>query len=108
MRIPSGMGARLKEYLKEEFGDLDPGVWVEFSVHFAMNEDGSVEIDNWDAVKISTPYNPGFGDERLCECGHSYYRHFDTYEDMEPVGCKYCTYDECGAFKEAAGSVRVL
>ena len=23
-------------------------------------------------------------------CGHSYERHFDTYADMEPVGCKYC------------------
>lgn len=24
------------------------------------------------------------------ECGHAYYRHFDTYDDMLPVGCKYC------------------
>ena len=31
-----------------------------------------------------------FGDDRLCICGHAYYRHFDTYEDMKPVGCKYC------------------
>ena len=35
-------------------------------------------------------YDPKFGDEKLCMCGHPYYRHFDTYEEMSPVGCKYC------------------
>lgn len=35
-------------------------------------------------------YNPNFGDEKECQCGHQYHRHFDSYEDMEPVGCKYC------------------
>jgi hypothetical protein len=43
-------------------------------------------------------YNPDFGDDRICECGHSYYRHFDPYENMEAVGCKYCG---CYEFKEA-------
>ena len=42
------------------------------------------------------PYDPNFGDEKLCECGHPYYRHFDSYEDMEPIGCKYCG---CRIFK---------
>jgi calcineurin-like phosphoesterase family protein len=42
-------------------------------------------------------YNPKYGDERLCKCGHPYYRHFDTYDNMEPVGCKYC---QCGFFEE--------
>lgn len=42
-------------------------------------------------------YNPLYGDERICECGHTYYRHFDTYEKMENVGCKYC---QCNEFKE--------
>lgn len=42
-------------------------------------------------------YNPKFGDNRVCECGHSYYRHFDTYEEMATVGCKYCG---CYEFKE--------
>ena len=28
--------------------------------------------------------------DRLCKCGHPYYRHFDTYAEMDPVGCKYC------------------
>ena len=36
-------------------------------------------------------YTKNYGDDRICECGHSYYRHFDTYENMRPVGCKYCS-----------------
>lgn len=43
------------------------------------------------------PYNKDFGDDKICECGHTYYRHFDTYDDMYPLGCKYC---ECFEFKE--------
>lgn len=42
-------------------------------------------------------YNPKYGDHRLCECGHPYYRHFDTHENMEACGCKYCP---CNEFKE--------
>lgn len=48
-------------------------------------------------IKTEYKYNPKYGDDRICECGHPYYRHFDTYEQMDPVGCKYC---ECGKFKE--------
>lgn len=42
-------------------------------------------------------YNPNYGDNRTCKCGHPYYRHFDTYEDMYPCGCKYC---QCFNFVE--------
>lgn len=42
-------------------------------------------------------YNPAYGDNRICKCGHPYYRHFDTYEDMEACGCKYCA---CDSFVE--------
>jgi len=42
-------------------------------------------------------YNPDYGDDRLCKCDHPYYRHFDSYEDMIPVGCKYC---ECFVFMQ--------
>jgi hypothetical protein len=42
-------------------------------------------------------YNPAYGDTRECECGHPYHRHFDSYEDMEAIGCKYCP---CTDFKE--------
>ena len=51
-------------------------------------------------IVIIKKYNPNYGDDRVCKCGHSYYRHFDTYEDMYPCGCKYC---ECFTFEEEEG-----
>jgi hypothetical protein len=43
-------------------------------------------------------YNPNYGDYKFCECGHSYFRHFDSYDPFHsPIGCKYC---ECEEFKE--------
>ena len=48
-------------------------------------------------INVKNKYNPNYGDDRICECGHSYYRHFDSYEYMEAVGCKYC---DCYEFKE--------
>lgn len=47
-------------------------------------------------------YNPLYGDNRICECGHPYYRHFDQFEhvDVQDVGCKYC---ECWTFIEEKG-----
>jgi uncharacterized protein YacL (UPF0231 family) len=35
-------------------------------------------------------YNPKFGDDRKCECGHSYYRHFDWGDEDSGCSCKYC------------------
>jgi hypothetical protein len=46
-----------------------------------------------------TAYDPNYGDERPCQCGHDYYRHFDSWDDMRPVGCKYC---ECRQFTPQA------
>ncbi|MFA6198993.1 MAG: hypothetical protein WC679_01140 [Bacteroidales bacterium] len=42
-------------------------------------------------------YNKNYGDDRICKCGHSYYRHFDSWEDMNSIGCKYCC---CFYFEE--------
>lgn len=42
------------------------------------------------ALESMPAYDPAFGDDKLCACGHTYYRHFDSYENMYPVGCKYC------------------
>ena len=47
-------------------------------------------------IKVNYEYNPEYGDNKICECGHIYYRHFDSYENMEACGCKYC---ECSTFK---------
>lgn len=48
-------------------------------------------------LKVTHKYNPDYGDERVCVCGHPYHRHFDSYEDMYAIGCKYCA---CYEFKE--------
>ena len=48
-------------------------------------------------VKTNKKYNPEYGDDRICVCGHPYHRHFDSYEDMRAVGCKYC---QCFEFIE--------
>lgn len=53
-------------------------------------------IESYDVV-TNVLYNPAYGDDKICECGHSYVRHFDPYENMEAVGCKYC---QCYEFKE--------
>ena len=47
---------------------------------------------------VQKMYNPNYGDDRKCKCGHPYYRHFDFYEYDEACGgCKYC---ECEEFVE--------
>ena len=48
-------------------------------------------------VKYKLKYNPDYGDNRLCECGHAYFRHFDGFEGYKAVGCKYCS---CNEFRE--------
>lgn len=65
----------------------------------------SVLLDQVDVMGAKA-YDPKFGATRLCKCGHPYYRHFDTYEDMAPVGCKYCGYD-CPSFRDS-GKVQCL
>ncbi len=56
------------------------------------------EEDNLDE-ELSSKYDPFYGDELPCECDHPYYRHFDSYDEMAPVGCKYCGVDECPGFR---------
>lgn len=43
-------------------------------------------------------FNPNYGSDRICKCGHRYYRHFDWMEDNIACGCKYCA---CFTFEEA-------
>jgi hypothetical protein len=71
---------------------------------FESNPITNPNVDNQPYIITTTveviterKYNPKFGDNRICECGHPYYRHFDTYDDMEACGCKYC---DCFGFEE--------
>lgn len=52
---------------------------------------------------IVKKYNPNYGDNRMCVCGHPYYRHFDSYENMEVSCCKYCG---CSEFIEDTKSIK--
>jgi len=45
-------------------------------------------------IVIDKKYNPDYGDERICKCGHPYHRHFDGYDNNRAVGCKYCSCDD--------------
>lgn len=44
---------------------------------------------------VAYAWNPGYDQGSECKCEHSYHRHFDSYEEMYPIGCKYC---ECRTF----------
>lgn len=46
-------------------------------------------------------YDPNLGDNVLCKCGHPYYRHFDTYNNMAPIGCKYAYLCHCENFEKS-------
>lgn len=47
-------------------------------------------------VVLARSWNPEYNESTKCMCGHTYYRHFDTYEGMYPIGCKYC---DCYTFE---------
>ena len=87
-----------------------PGLWetpeaAKAAVDARLRSDGVILLtpdkDGRPTVKdIALIYDPEYGDDRECVCGHPYYRHFDTYDGMRPVGCKYCCFEECTEFKE--------
>lgn len=80
-------------------------------IEFFCAKDGKIFTDEDDCIKheksITTdqpPYlysieieqerkqNPDFDQDALCKCGHSYYRHFDSYEpENNCTSCKYCS-----------------
>lgn len=62
----------------------------------------ALEFLNRVSIIGDKPYDPEFGDYKQCICGHPYHRHFDSYENMLPVGCKYCRcgHDEGTGFEE--------
>ena len=62
-------------------------------VHLVGGMSGGIFIDE----HPRPIYDKNFGDTRTCKCGHPYYRHFDSYDEMNPVGCKYC---HCEQFEE--------
>jgi hypothetical protein len=72
----------------------DPIRLIQFCMVEELFDTEFYKVEN--GVKIV--YDPDFGDNRKCKCGHAYARHFDPYENWEFVGCKYCG---CDNFVEA-------
>lgn len=60
-----------------------------------QNTPAAVEAD-----QQAAKYDPEVGDDARCACGHPYHRHFDSHEDMAPVGCKYCDCDKFAAAED--------
>lgn len=54
-----------------------------------------VHLENYVKENMVGLWNPNHDQEAECRCGHPYHRHFDSYENMYPIGCKYC---ECDTF----------
>jgi hypothetical protein len=59
----------------------------------------SERLKNQLDTKIARLWDENHDQNAKCECGHVYHRHFDSWEDMEPIGCKYC---QCDTFKEVS------
>jgi hypothetical protein len=63
-----------------------------------MSEPAYIEVQR---VVTDKKWNPKYDQLAKCICGHHYERHFDSYDQMENVGCKYCGCREfiCSALK---------
>ncbi|QGH79455.1 hypothetical protein SEA_LIMPID_144 [Streptomyces phage Limpid] len=55
------------------------------------------EVVNELEIEIARMWDENHDQDALCKCSHPYHRHFDSYEDMYPIGCKYC---ECDTFEQ--------
>ena len=61
-----------------------------YNVTAIVSEDKSGPYLETAVTEIRRSWNPDYDQDAECECGHSYDRHFDGYENMSNVGCKYC------------------
>jgi len=62
-------------------------------------EDSNEEKPYIEGIQIIgvAKHNPHYPSDKECQCGHPYHRHFDSWENDAPVGCKYC---DCYTFEE--------
>ena len=86
--------------LMDDKAGFDPiSEWEHIHTAFTAEDNQPYIITVKQELNVTYKYNPNYGDDRECICGHPYYRHFDTYEEMAPIGCKYCI---CGTFVDAS------
>lgn len=83
--------------LASETGPTVPGQASKSGSQFESGVCKAAKHENCPTCDCSTVvYDPDMVD-KFCVCGHVYYRHFDSYYDeVFPVGCKYCP---CSTFE---------
>lgn len=85
---------KVKVSLLEDLQTLIEGLYAQQ----AMTDWGGISSYNvLNAVieesRADGTYDPSYGDDEICsnpECGHTYGRHYDPFDNDEHVGCKYC------------------
>lgn len=102
--LPKSVRERITAYIQDDVNDAWSGLFEDDVVTPEEEAQARAVMDEIVAAvkEVGTRppnYDPDFGDDKICVCGHTYYRHFDSYENMSPVGCKYC---ECDKFKDQA------
>ena len=86
-----------KLFVTGEFKGKPFAVWI---MNAQIEESEQKPYIIQERIVVDRLYNPNYGDDRVCQCGHAYYRHFDSYDDMYPCGCKHCGCNEFVQFKE--------
>jgi hypothetical protein len=84
-----------KAYIDMEF-DVDSAKDLLLALNASSHPNKDIFIGRIQGA-LDRLWKPEFNQDARCECGHVYHRHFDSYENMEPIGCKYCG---CWHFKE--------
>jgi len=72
-----------------------------------------IEMDDFDTfividinAYLDKYYYVSENKDKMCVCGHPYYRHFDSYDENRYVGCKYYSNCGCEEFTEEKTNVR--
>lgn len=84
------------EVLKPSKGEGGVGGWYEEGYYEAICAVLALLGERREEPTGPKAWDRNRDQDEECQCGHRYERHFDTYEDMAPVGCKYC---DCMVFQ---------
>lgn len=84
------------EKIIEDYKHRYPNAEVEIKL---QSDEGPYKRYSVQLSFVDNRYNPKFDNDNspACTCGHSYERHFDPYENMAAIGCKYC---RCHLYQE--------
>lgn len=99
--VESGMPLILpvchEEIHDETIGIISDSTFYALSDHILKSNSKKEPYVESVTFTLDKSYNPDYGDNRICKCGHPYFRHFDSWDDNEACECKYCS---CFTFEE--------